>query len=310
VRLLASAALFALLPLQAFAAEPVYPPGSRVGLTPPKDMVVSKRFSGFENPAKLASITIAEMPAEAFSQLSATLTKETLKNQGVTVTSRENLKIDGHPAVLIAGDQAGPAKLRKWVLALGDPSATTLIVAQSAGAKEGYSDAQMRAALTSVALRPPLSVAQQMEPLRFHLGERAGFRPIKVLSGNSLLLTEGPNDIIKDVEQPILILTSSDSPVPPPGDTRDQFARAALLSTQSLNTIVVERSEGFRLKGQEWHEIVARAKDTASGRDVVVMQTIRFAPDITVRMLGLVRAESRDQVLGRFRAVIDDLQIE
>ena len=115
----------------ALAAEPVYPPGSRVGLIPPKDMVVSKRFTGFENPAKLASITIAEMPPEAYPQLAASLSREALKRQGVTVTSHETLKIGGHPAVLIAGDQEGPAKLRKWVLALGDPATTTLLVAQS-----------------------------------------------------------------------------------------------------------------------------------------------------------------------------------
>ena len=32
-------------------------------------MVVSKRFSGFENPEKAAAINFVEMPAEAYDQL-------------------------------------------------------------------------------------------------------------------------------------------------------------------------------------------------------------------------------------------------
>jgi hypothetical protein len=275
---------------------------------------VSRRFSGFENPAKLASITIAEMPAEAYPQLAASLSRDALKSQGVSVTSHETLTISGHPAVLIVGDQDGPAKLRKWVLALGDPATTTLLVAQATGTKEGassgYSDAQMRAALTSVALRAPLSIDEQMAALPFRLGDRAGFRPLKVLSGNSLLLTDGPKEVVKGVEQPIIVVASSYNPVPPVGEARDQFARAALASSQSFTDLAIERSQSFRLNGQDWHEIVARAKDAPTGQDVVVMQTIRFAPTVTVRMVGLTRTEVRDQNLPRFRAVIDSLQVD
>lgn len=314
VRLLTATLAFLACAAGALAAEPVYPPGSRVGLTPPKDMVVSKRFAGFENPAKLASITIAEMPPEAYPQLAASLSREALKGQGVTVTSQETLTLGGHPAILIVGDQDGPAKLRKWVLAMGDPETTTLLVAQAANPKDapggGYSDAQMRTALKSVALRAPLSIEEQMTALPFRLGERAGFRPLKVLAGNSLLLTDGPKDVIKNVEQPILVLASSYNPVPPPGDARDQFARAALASTQSLTDVVVERSQGFRQNGQDWHEIVARAKDAPSGQSVVVMQTIRFAPSVTVRMVGLTRTDARDRDLPRFRSVVDSLQAD
>ena len=63
----AAAALGFVLSVQAgFAAEPVFPPASRIGLVPPEDMVVSKRFSGFENPEKATAINFVEMPAEAY----------------------------------------------------------------------------------------------------------------------------------------------------------------------------------------------------------------------------------------------------
>lgn len=291
-------------------AQPSYPPGSRVGLTPPKDMVAAKRFSGFENPAKAASISVVEMPAEAYAQLATGLTKEALAGQGVTLTAREELKLDGKPAILIAGDQSvGGTKLRKWLLAVSDPATTAFVAAQSL-AEGGYTEQEMQAALKSVALRAPLGIDQQLAALPFKLGTTGGFRPVRSIGGTSLLLTDGPLDMVKAVEQPVLILSSAFGPVPPAGEAREQFARAALASNQTFKDLRVERAEPFRLKGQDWHEIVATATEAASGRAVVVVQTFRFGQGGYVRMVGLTRAETRDRDLPRFRAVIDGVEAE
>lgn len=307
--LLTATLAFALSLQAALAAEPVFPPASRVGLVPPQDMVPSKRFNGFENEERAAAISIVEMPAEAYEQLSAGLTKEALRQQGMDVTSRENLKLGDRAGVLVAGAMTGPVKGRKWVLAVKGQDLTALLIAQIQGGGDGYTEEQIRKALQSVALRGPVSLDEQVSALPFRIGDRAGFRPVRVIAGNSVLLTDGPLDTIKAVEQPIVILAVSLQPPPPAGERRDQFARAALNSNQVLKEIRIERSESFRLKGQDWHEIVARAKDAASGEDVVVMQTIRFEPDRYVRMVGLTRAEKRDQILPRFRNVIDTVEM-
>jgi hypothetical protein len=297
--------LFAcLLTVTAALAQPSYPPGSRIGLTPPKDMVVSKRFSGFENPAKGSSITVLEMPPEAYPELANGFTKEALARQGITATTREDLTLGGKPAVLVAGDQnAGGAKLRKWVLALSDPSATAFIVAQTFS-EGGYSDQDMQAALKSVALRAPLPIAEQLAALPFKLTTTSGLRPVRTLSGNSVFLTDGPLDVVKNLEQPVLILSSAMAPVPAAAEAREQFARAALASHQSVKDVRIERAEPFRLKGYDWHEIVAKGTD-ASGQPVVMLQTIRFGPGRYLRSFGITRAETRDRDLPRFRAVID-----
>jgi hypothetical protein len=131
---------------------------------------------------------------------------------------------------------------------------------------------------------------------------------VRAISGNSVLFTDGPKDTIKAVEQPILIMASSLNPAPPAGEQRSQFARAALNSNQILKDIRIERSESFRFKGQDWHEIVAKAVEAESGQPVIVMQTIRFEPGRYVRMVGLTRVEQRDENLRRFRAVIDGVE--
>jgi hypothetical protein len=167
----------------------------------------------------------------------------------------------------------------------------------------------MRQALKSVALRGPVSLDEQVSALPFRIGDRAGFRPVRVLAASSVLLTDGPLDTAEAVAQPVAILGISLQPPPLEGEQRERFARAALNSNQVLKEIILERSDSFRLKGQDWHEIVARAKDATSGEPIVVMQTIRFESDRYVRMVGLTRAAKRDENLPRFRRIIDSVEI-
>ena len=291
----------------ASAAEVVVPPGGRIGLVPPPEMEVSQRFTGFESQSKKAAITAVEMPPEAYTELAGGLTAENLKRQGLRLTSTENIKVGGAEAVLVEAEQgSGNTPMRKWLLVVNEPTVTAFIIAQMIGDGDTEAAQEMRAALRTVAVRAPRSVEEQMSALPFRLGDLAGFRPVRVIAGNSLLLTDGPNDTIREVEQPALIVAQSGSV--PPRDQRDAFARTALRSNNTLKDIFVERSQGFRQRGTDWHEIVARANDVQSGRPLVVTQTLRFESDHYVRVLGIVRAEERDQMLSRFRAVSDALE--
>ncbi len=289
------------------AAEVVFPPGSRVGLDPPPDMDVSQRFSGFESRSKTRVITAVEMPAQAFKDLSAGLTAENLKKQGVTVTSRETFKVGAGEAMLVEGDQAGgPAPVQKWLLVVGDPTMTALVIAQQL--KGGDTDAAqaMREALRTVAIRAPRDLDEQVSALPFRIGDMAGFRPVRVMGGNSVMLTDGPDDVIRQVEQPAV--TVAHSTAVPPRDQRDAFARAALRSNTLIKDISIERAQSFRQRGADWHEIVARATDVPSGRPVVVSQALRFGPDHYLRVFGMVRADARDPMLSRFRTVSDAVE--
>lgn len=303
------AALGLILTLQGVsAADPVFPPASRVGIVPLDDMVLSKRFSGFENSEKATAITFSEMPPEAYNELAAGLTKDALKRQGIDVTARESLKIGAASGILISGAMTGAVKGRKWVLAVKGADMTALLIAQVEGGADGYSEQQMRKALTSVALRGPVALDEQIAALPFRIGDKAGFRPVRVLAGNSVLLTDGPLDTVRRLEQPVVILAISLAP-PPISEQRDRFARAALVSNQSIKQVAVERAESFRMKGQEWHETVAKAVDSASGEPIIVMQTIRFDADRYVRMVGIARIDQRAEMLPRFRNVVDSIDM-
>jgi hypothetical protein len=55
---------------------------------------------------------------------------------------------------------------------------------------------------------------------------------------------------------------------------------------------------------------VARGADIGTGKPIVVMQTIRFAPNRYIRMVGITAAAKRDEILPRFRKVIDGIQMD
>lgn len=297
---------------QALAAEPVYPPGSRFGFDPPSDMGLSRRFTGFERKEGGATVSVVELPPNAFPELVTGFTDASLLSQGFAVEKREAVKIGDDEAMLYTGEQPadpnapGPA-IRKWILVVGSASVTGLIIAQAL--PEAETEATMRKLVTGVTIRPALSLADQVEALPFRITDSAGFRPVRVLAGNSVLLTDGPKDQMQNLEQPILVLAQAVQQ-PPSAEQRDGFARSALYANQTMKDFVIERAQSYRSKGVEWHEIVARAIDMPTNVPVVVAQTIRFNPDGYLRAVGVVREDQRAGVLAKFREVVDGVQVK
>jgi hypothetical protein len=312
-RILAAGTLAAIaMGAPAYAADPVFPPGSRFGFDPPADMSLSRRFSGFERKEGGATVSVVELPANAFAELVSGFTDANLLSQGFAVEKREEVKVGDNEGMLYTGEQpadpgASAPAIRKWILVVGAPTVTGLVIAQAL--PDAETEETMRKMVTGVTLRPALSLTQQVDALPFRIADMAGFRPVRVLAGNSVLLTQGPKDQMQNLEQPILVLAQAVQQ-PPSAEQRDGFARAALASNQTLKDFVIERAQSYRSNGVDWHEIVARAIDQPTNVPVVVSQTIRFAPDGYLRALGVVRQDQRDGVLAKFREVVDSVQVK
>ena len=69
LRLLFAAALFGAAFGPAFAADPVFPPGVRVGMTPLVGLVAAKTFAGFETEDQGVKVLVAELPADAYGEV-------------------------------------------------------------------------------------------------------------------------------------------------------------------------------------------------------------------------------------------------
>ncbi len=293
------------------AAELVFPAGSRIGLVPPADMALSRGLSGFRNLKSGAAILVVEMPAEAFPGLAAGFSDEALKAQGFSLRTRGTPTIGGASSIMVSGEQNdGGRAVTKAVLLAAEPAMTALVIGQLPQGATSEEIASVETALKTVAFRPPLGMEDQLAALPFRLGETAGFRPVRAMAGNSLLLTDGPSDVVREAAQPMLIVAQSFGAAPAMADRREAFARQALVANTFIKDAALERSQGFRQSGSDWHEIVAKAKDANSGTPVIVMQTIRFEPDGYLRAIGIVRIEDRDAILPRFRQVVDSVRLK
>jgi hypothetical protein len=302
--------LCSLLIAPAGVAQVQFPGAGSVGLEPPAGMVASSRFSGFEDAGSGASILIAQMPAEAFAQLEAGFTPEALLQKGIIAGERESRSVAGASAAfLLRGTQSVQGvDFDKWMLIVGAPDTTAVITVQVPQEVEAYPDEAIDAALRSVTVTGAAGVEEQIDALPFRIGDRAGFRAVQVLAGASLILTEGPLDIVKDAAQPLVIVASGlDASVPTPA-SRDAFARRGLVTLPGLGSVEIEAARAFRLRDADWHRIDATAVDVDDGAPLYVLQVVRFDADGWIRIAAITAAAQREGFAERLLALAQSVE--
>jgi hypothetical protein len=309
---LATFAIVVLLALAApaRAADIVFPVGSRIGLAPPQGVTPSRNFLGFEDPPNNVAVMIASLPPEAFAELQRSTTAEALKKQGLTLEKRETLTFAASKAFLvIARQQAEGMRLRKWILALAAPDLTALVTAQVPdAARNAYPEAAIRAALTSVTVRPTVPVEEQLALLPFKVGELAQFRVGAVIAGRALMLTDGAADVPRtDVDAHLVVAIAPGGPAQPAD--RDNFARTVFTSIPNLNDVRFNSSEPLRIGGQPGHQIMARGKDSRTGRDVNIVQWLRFGGGAYMHLIGVAPSDAWIPAYARFRQVRDGIEL-
>ena len=118
-----------LLTGRATAAEPVFPPASRIGLVPPASFVVSTTFYGFRHNDRQANIVIAELPGYAFESIEKEVADQLEKTPGVVDKRAIDLK-EGTRGFLLKGSETTPqGPLHKWTLVATANNVTALVTA-------------------------------------------------------------------------------------------------------------------------------------------------------------------------------------
>jgi len=293
------------------AADPVFPPGSRIGLALPEGFSPGKGYPGFQNPETNALVLITELPASAYADLDKSLADEQLWKQGVTVESREPIALKTGPGFLVTGRQeAGGQLFRRWILFGSTPDLTAIVSVQVPDAeKAAYPDPTMRDALATFAVRASAPPDELLDTLPFTLGDRAGFRLVRVLAGSAALLTDGPLENPAGSEQPIVLVAALPGTVGSDAGDRDRFARGVLAETPGIKEVRLVRSEPLRVGGQQGHEILAEAKDGKTNADIMIAQWLRFGHNGQLRVLGIGRKEGWGETFFRLRTLRDGLEL-
>jgi hypothetical protein len=323
------------LTVPARAEDPIFPPGSRVGLVPPAGMVASNTFDGFADPGKDAAILITVLPAAAFPQMDKTLDVDTLRKQGVSLEKRESMQLSFGKGFLLIGRQtADKTRYKKWLLVAGSSDLTALVTVQVPEQEDKtYPDRAVRAALATLTIRAKVPEAEELGLLPFSVGDFAGFHVEDVLRGRALMLSDaaGAKDTNKDnskdatnkdatnkdatretastgVDARMLIAALPGGPAEPDG--RANFARLSFNEIGGIRDVTITLSEPLRIGGQSGFQTMADAKDARTGSDVRVIQWLRFGGGGYLQMVGIGNADSWVGVLARLRTVRDSVELK
>lgn len=287
-------------------ADPIFPPGERIGLEPPPGLRLSRQFSGFEDPDAKVAIIILDLPGHAYEELEKSLFGQDQRE--MIVERREMFAFNGGIGFLVTGHApANGVNVHKWFL-LANVSdsrvghlATLINVQVPDAARAVYPDKVIRTALASVTFRPA-PIEERLKLLPFKLNELAGFRVMQVVPAG-VILTDGPSDDIN--RQPYMVVeVGRGSPDVP--DARGRFARD-LLSGAPVHELQAMSGEMMRIAGLPGYEIRAQGKGL-DGTPVDLVQWVRFGTTGFLRVIGVTRPTEWDQMFPRFRAVRDGIE--
>jgi len=319
---------FTVWAIGARAAEPVFPAGSRIGLVPPAGMVASPTFMGFEDRADNAAILLATFPADAFDQLDKSMFPDALQKQGIDIEKREPIEVNAGKGFLLSGKQTiNNRYFRKFMLVASAGDVTALVNVQVPEQDGTYTEQAVRDALATLAVRK-VPDEERLSLLPFKLGDLAGFRIDDVLPGRAVMLVDGPvgpgqtdtaptgkdasnsnTDIAgRPIDARFLIAALPGGP----SDLKDadNFARLTFEQIGGISNVRIQDAEPLRIGGQPGYETLANAKDPQGGRELKIVQWLRFGSGGYMQMIGVARADVWLSVFPRLRKVRDSIDVK
>jgi hypothetical protein len=287
------------------AAGPIFPPGSRVGLEPAGDLTLSHRFPGFEDADRHVIVSILDLPAAAYDQI--TRAAFAAAQQGLTNIKREGFLFTGGMAYLVTAQaQENSTPVYRYFMVAspaptGVPNLAMLVrVEVPDAARAVYSDAVVRKMLATVAFRE-VPVNELLGMLPFKLTDLAGFHVSKVVA-NGVVVSQNPNEGAAGQSYAIITIGTG-APLEP--ENRFRFARD-LLETSPVRELKVTSAEAIRIGGQPGQEIRAQALDP-KGQPISLVQWVRFGTGGFLRIIAVSPKDDWDKTFERFRTLRDGI---
>jgi hypothetical protein len=316
--------LVALLTSAPAAADPVFPPGSRIGIEPAPGLAVAKNFQGFEDAAGEAKVMVAQLPPAAFSALEAAAKArmgdagktEAAKTKQAKTKSGKSEKLGPPEPIATPAGRAyfsrEPAESddrgKRWALIADAGEFTAYVMAEIApGAEKSFPEEAVRKMLLSVSIRASVPVREQLDLLPFRLSETAGFKNIKtVIPGSTVVLSDGADNAPVEDTTYMVITVAPGSP--PPTEDRNRFAERLLTTIPGLRNMRVTSSEPIRIGGAPGIETRLEAVSGKADREVALIQWVRFGPGAYLRIVAGATKENWAEAFPRFRAVRDRIE--
>jgi hypothetical protein len=287
-------------------ANPVFPPGLRVGLEPVGTLKSGPGISGFQDRDRNVTVAIAELPVAAYAELIRAMfgTVPT----GATEVERKLFPFkDGIGYLHQARTVENGAAVKHWLFlampaGLKQPFVVLINISVPQAASKIYSDAVMRKMLASMTIRNP-PIEEQLGLIPFKITDLAGFQ-VRRVTPDSVLLADGAEG---DPSQTAYMVVSIGRASAAQMDDPARFSRD-LLAHVPVRDLTMQSAEKMRIGGTPGFEIRARGEGAGDSK-LSVVQWVRFMGGSFIRMIAVTPTEQWDDTFNRFRAVRDGVEL-
>ncbi len=304
-RVLVAVALLIAATCRGFAADVVFPPGAHVGMKPLVGLVRAKTFIGFETEDQGVKVLIADLPADAYTEVVNAFKANPAGTGGIKPESLETPAGLAYYTVESARD--GATNVRRYSMILPGPTFSGYVAVQvPENAGKIYTDDAVRQMFASAEIRKDVPVDEQLSMMPFKVTELSGFKNIRMLApGAALLMADGDD---KGLEAKPFMLLGIIGSAPATPDDRGRFAQQIATTIPGVRDGRITMSEPIRIEGQPGFETRI---DAVSGKDntpVTIVQWLRFGSQTSMRIIGSSPRTDWETAFPRFRAVRDGIQ--
>jgi hypothetical protein len=290
----------------AFGADPVYPPGVRVGMVPLVGLAPSKTFTGFETEDHSVKVLVTELPAAAYGEVETSF-KSTPVAGAAKPESIETAT--GKAYYTVENVRDGATNVRRYAMILSGGAFTGYVAAQiPENALKIYTDDAVRQMFASAVTRKEVPVDEQLALLPFKVTDLGAFKSVHTLSpGAAILLSDGDEETKIETASFMVIGIIASAPAQP--DDRGRFAQQSAATIPGLRDARITMSEPVRIDGSPGYETRLDATSGKENAPVSVVQWLRFGSANSV--LRIIASSPRDEwpnAFPRFRAVRDGIQ--
>ncbi len=282
------------------AAKRIPVPGTHVALVPPAGFVKAERYSGFGDEKRSASILVNELPGPYEATVSGMRDDEKLASRGMTVVSREDIKIGARTALLLrVMQEARGIEMERFILVAPVPDGTALM---SATFRVSDADA-LRAPMEKCLRELTISKTRHPDVMRFALGKAKRLEIGHHTRVGTIYCEPGTFGKSKP-GAPLVIVAPSVSKIA--AGERVNFAKRRLAATAQMTNLRDSAVKELRVDGLEAVEITTTATHAGTSDAMFVLQLVLFEEDGNYWVLqAMVAANAREDWEPEFRTMID-----
>jgi hypothetical protein len=306
LRLLSALALLVAANASAFAGDPVFPPGARVGLTPLVGLVPAKTFAGFETEDHGVKVLVAELPGDAYNEVVTAFKANPAGTNGIKPETIESPAGLAYYTAENAKD--GTTNVRRYSMILPGGFFSGYVAVQvPENASKIYTDEAVRQMFASATIRKEVPVEEQLGLMPFRVTELGNFKNVRTLSPGAAIILADNDETTGFEPAPFMVIGLIGTTAAQPDD-RGRFAQQAATQIPGVRDARITMSEPVRIDGMPGYETRIDATSGKDNTSVTVVQWLRFGNSNALRIIGSAPRDQWSSAFPRFRAVRDGIQ--